>query len=48
MEEAPAPGVTPIKWLLRTTLSVQNFEQAICCIRWYTYHIDYLDYLNGI
>jgi Transposase DNA-binding/Transposase Tn5 dimerisation domain len=36
-EEAPAPGVTPIKWLLLTTLSVQNFEQAICCIRWYTY-----------
>jgi hypothetical protein len=36
-EEATAPGVKPIKWLLLTTWSVQNFEQAKCYIRWYTY-----------
>ena len=36
-EDNPAPGVTPIKWLLLTTLSVRNFEEAVCCIRWYTY-----------
>ena len=37
LEENPNPEVTPIKWLWLTTLEVNNFEQAICYIRWYTY-----------
>ncbi len=36
-EDNPIPGATPIKWLLLTTLEVNNFEEAVCCIRWYTY-----------
>ena len=36
-EDNPNPGETPIKWLLLTTLSVNNFETAVSCIRWYTY-----------
>ena len=36
-EDNPTPGATPIKWLLLTTLSVNNFEDAVRCIRWYTY-----------
>ena len=36
-EDNPTPGATPIQWLLLTTLSVNNFEEAVCCIRWYTY-----------
>ncbi len=36
-EENPPTGSRPINWLLLTTLEVKNFEQAIRCIRWYTY-----------
>ena len=36
-EENPPTGSKPINWLLLTTLEVKNFEQAIRCIRWYTY-----------
>ena len=36
-EENPPAGSTPINWLLLTSLEVKNFEQAIRCIRWYTY-----------
>ena len=36
-EENPPAGSTPINWLLLTTLEVKNFEQAVRCIRWYTY-----------
>ncbi len=36
-EENPPTGSTPINWLLLTTLEVNNFEQAVCCILWYTY-----------
>ena len=36
-EENPPTGSRPINWLLLTTLEVENFEQAIRCIRWYTY-----------
>ena len=36
-EDNPPTGKRPINWLLLTTLEVQNFEQAIRCIRWYTY-----------
>jgi hypothetical protein len=35
-ENAPAE-VRPIKWLLLTTLEVNNFDEATCRIRWYTY-----------
>lgn len=37
LEENPHPEVTPIQWLLLTTLTVNNFDQAICYLRWYTY-----------
>ena len=37
IEESPPSGVTPIQWLLLTTLEVNNFNEAICRIRWYTY-----------
>ncbi len=37
LEENPNPEVTPIQWLLLTTLKVNNFDRAICYIRWYTY-----------
>ncbi len=36
-EENPPTGIKPIQWLLLTTLEVNNFEQATCYIRWYTY-----------
>lgn len=36
-EENPPPEVKPITWFLLTSLEVNNFEQATCCIRWYTY-----------
>ncbi len=36
-EENPPTGKKPINWLLLTTLDVQTFEQAVRCIRWYTY-----------
>lgn len=34
--EAPA-GENPINWLLLTTLAVDCFEDALKCLRWYTY-----------
>ena len=37
LEECPDSEVKPIQWLLLTTLEVNNFEQAVRCIRWYTY-----------
>ena len=37
IEENPPTGITPIEWLLLTTLEVNNFEEATCRIRWYTY-----------
>jgi len=37
LEDDPNPGMKPIQWLLLTTLEVNNFEQAVCYIRWYTY-----------
>lgn len=37
LEDNPNPEVKPIQWLLLTTLEVNNFEQAVCYIRWYTY-----------
>ena len=36
-EENPPIGITPIEWLLLTTLEVNNFDEATCRIRWYTY-----------
>lgn len=36
-EENPPPEVKPITWFLLTSLEVNNFEQATCRIRWYTY-----------
>lgn len=37
-EEAAAPaGVTPVRWLLLTTLPVNTFADALRCIRWYSY-----------
>jgi hypothetical protein len=37
VEENPPEGVKPINWLLLTTLDVDNFEDAVCYLRWYTY-----------
>ena len=37
LEENPNPEVTPIQWLLLTTLTIDSFERAICYLRWYTY-----------
>lgn len=37
LEEHPNSEVKPSQWLLLTTLEVNNFEQAACYIRWYTY-----------
>ena len=36
-EENPPAGEPPVRWLLLTTLSVDNFEQACQCIRWYSF-----------
>lgn len=36
-EQNPPKGVTPISWLLLTTLAVNCFEDAVQCVRWYTY-----------
>lgn len=37
VEENPPTGVEGINWLLLTTLDVNNFDDAVRCIRWYTY-----------
>lgn len=36
-EENPPPGVTPIYWLLITTLPVDSFEDALQCVKWYSH-----------
>jgi hypothetical protein len=36
-EENPPAGVQPISWLLLTTLTVDCFEEAVRCVRWYSY-----------
>lgn len=36
-EENPPASVRPISWLLFTTLTVDCFEDAVRCVRWYSY-----------
>ncbi|BDA69462.1 transposase [Calothrix sp. PCC 7716] len=36
-EKNPPSGVTPISWLLLTTLEVNSFEDAVRCVKWYTF-----------
>ena len=36
-EENPPQGAKPISWLLLTTLAVNSFEEAVNCVRWYSY-----------
>ncbi len=36
-EQNPPAGCKPISWLLLTTLSVTTLEEALCCVRWYSY-----------
>jgi IS4 transposase len=36
-EENPPAGIKPISWLLLTTLTVDDFEDAVGCVRWYSY-----------
>ena len=33
----PPTGITPIRWILLTTLPVENFLDAQRILRWYTY-----------
>ncbi len=35
-EEQPPAGVTPLEWMLLTTIPVESFEQAIEKLHWYT------------
>ena len=35
-EEHPPPGVTPLEWMLLTTLPVETFQQAVEKLHWYT------------
>jgi len=35
-EEAPPPEVTPVTWLLLTTVPVTTLADALTCVRWYT------------
>ena len=37
VEENPPNQEKPINWLLLTTLKVDNWQDAVTCIRWYTY-----------
>lgn len=37
VEEAPPVGVTPIIWLLWTSLPVPDLDVALRCVRWYSY-----------
>ncbi|MDJ0589822.1 MAG: IS4 family transposase [Pleurocapsa sp. MO_226.B13] len=37
VEAHPAEGSKPINWLLLTTKDVNNWEDTVCYIRWYTY-----------
>jgi len=34
-EECPPPGIEAVEWMLLTTLSVVNFEDAVQKVRWY-------------
>ncbi|MCG6138123.1 MAG: IS4 family transposase [Nostoc sp. LLA-1] len=36
-ENNPPVGVSPISWLLLTTLEINNFSAATRCVKWYTY-----------
>ena len=36
-EENPPQGVSPISWLLLTSLEIKSLEDAARCVRWYTY-----------
>ncbi|KAF3883932.1 MULTISPECIES: IS4 family transposase [Nostocales] len=36
-EENPPEGVSPISWLLLTSLEIKSLEDAARCVRWYTY-----------
>ena len=36
-EENPPSGVSPISWLLLTTLAITCFEDVVQCLRWYSY-----------
>ena len=36
-EEAPPAGVTPIVWLLWTSLPITDLDAALRCVRWYSY-----------
>lgn len=36
-EENPPAGVSQISWLLLTSLEVNGFDDAVRCVRWYTY-----------
>jgi hypothetical protein len=36
-EESPPPGITPVRWLLFTTLAVNTFQEAVQCLKWYSY-----------
>ena len=36
-EESPPPGITPVRWLLFTTLAVNTFQEAVQCLQWYSY-----------
>ena len=36
-EESAPEGVNPLQWLLVTTWAVTTFEDALHCVRWYSY-----------
>jgi hypothetical protein len=36
-EDAPPEGVTPVEWLLLTTLPVATLDEALQALTWYTY-----------
>ena len=36
-EETPPPGVPAITWLLYTSLPIESLEDALRCVRWYSY-----------
>ena len=33
----PPNGVTPLRWILATTMPVNRLEDALCYVQWYTY-----------
>ena len=49
VEKSPPQGIEAINWLLLTTLEVNNFDEAVCCVRWYTYRwlIERYHYVPG-